>query len=433
MAFLFTNPDSYAALAAGEAVTIYSLSMDGRSLNSVAPPASLLSDQASTPGTPDVERMRILFAVRGLNVGGAQRQLVTLARGLRRLGHLISVAVFYKGGVFEEELLSDGIRVHDLGKRGRWDMSTAIARLVGVIRKEQPQILHAYMPLANLCSAAMKPLFPNVKVVWGIRSSKDDRRARDWLDRLGPSLDRIASRWADAVVANSRAAERQAIARGMNSAKIVVIPNGIDCVRFRPAPEARAPQRRHWGISETTRVVGIVARLDPVKDHTTFIRAASRVVAVHPDVHFVCIGGGSPGYQLRLNEIASDLGVSGRFRWLGERRVTNEIYSALDVAVLSSNQGESFPNVIAEAMACGTPCVVSDSGDASLIVGDTGAVVPPGDPGALAHAILDVLERARSKESGLPGLARARIEQDYSVDLLVSRTERALKEVRSHA
>ncbi len=414
-------------------MTLHSLSRDGRSLDSVVPPASPLRERAATPGAHGVARMRVLFAARGLNVGGAQRQLVTLARGLRRHGHLVSVAVFYRGGVFEEDLRPDGIPIHDLGKRGRWDVLTPVARLARLIRAEQPEILHAYMPLANLCSAALKPLFPNVKVVWGVRSSKDDLRAHDWLDRLGPWLDRNASRWADGVVANSQAARRQAIARGIHSSKIVVIPNGIDCDRFRPAPEARALQRRQWGIPETAVVVGIIARLDPVKDHMTFIRAASRVAVARGDVHFVCVGDGNPGYRRRLEQLASDLGVSARLTWSGEGRVTNAVYSALDVAVLSSNRGESFPNVIAEAMACGTPCVVSDSGDAPLIVGDTGAVVPPGDPGALAQAIVGVLERARSTESRLPALARARIEHVYSVDLLVSRTERALDEVRNRA
>ncbi len=414
-------------------MTTDSLSMNGCSLDSVVPFGRRFRDRTVTSGMRDVEPMRVLFAVRGLNLGGAERQLVTLARGLRRRGHLISVAAFYGGGVLEEELLSDGIRVHDLGKRSRWDMLNPVARLARLIRAEQPEILHGYMPLANLCSAAVKPIFPKVKVVWGIRSSLDDLRAYDWLGRIGPWLDTVASPCANAIVTNSQAARRLGIARGMNSSRIVVIPNGIDCERFRPAPEARERQRQEWGVSKSAGIVGMVARLDPVKDHTTFILAASRVAAVHRDVHFVCVGGGSPGYRRRLEQLASDLGLSARLTWCGERTVTRTVYSALDVAVLSSNRGESFPNVVGEAMACGIPCAVSDSGDASLIVGDTGAVVPPSDPGALAHAIVDLLERARSKESRLPALARARIESEYSVELLVTRTERALNEVRNRA
>jgi glycosyltransferase involved in cell wall biosynthesis len=375
--------------------------------------------------------MRILFAIRGLNVGGAERQLVALARGLRRRGQHVSVAVFYGGGAFEEELCSDGIRVHHLGKRGRWDLLTPLVRLARLARAERPDILHAYMGLANLCSVAVKPLFPGMKVVWGIRTSMDDLRAYDWLGRIGPTLDRIVSPWADAVVTNSQAARRRAIECGVNGSKIAVIPNGIDCDWFRPAPEERAWQRERWGIPEGAVIVGIVARLDPVKDHTTFLRAAARVAAARGDVRFVCVGDGPPGYRRRLEQLASDLGLSARITWSVERKVTRAVYSALDLAVLSSSRGESFPNVVAEAMACGAPCVVSDSGDAPLIVGDTGAVVPPGDPVALSQVILDMLERARSTDEALRARARARIERDYSVELLVSRTEGVLHDIRN--
>lgn len=374
--------------------------------------------------------MRILFVVRALNVGGAQRQLAALARGLRRDGHVVAVAVFYAGGAFEEDVRAEGISVHDLGKRSRWDMLMPLVRLVRLVRSDRPDVVHGYMGLANLASAASKPLFPSgVKVVWGVRTAMSDLGSYDWLSRVGPALDRAVSPLADAVVANSQAARLLAATR-IDARKIVVIPNGIDCERFRPDFAGRAEIRNEWATPEGAALVGVVARLDPVKSHATFLRAAARVAAIRGDVRFVCVGGGTPAYRKELERLATELGLGGRLTWAGERSVTSAVYSALDVAVLSSDPGESFPNAVAEAMACGVPCVVSASGDAPVIVGDTGSVVPPGDPEALARALIPLLDRTRDSASALSARARARVVQEYSLQMLVRRTVETLERLQ---
>lgn len=372
---------------------------------------------------------RILFLVRGLHTGGAERQLVALARGLSRAGHPVSVAVFYAGGEFERDLRADGIPIHDLGKRGRWDLAPALARLVAVVRAERPAVVHAYMGLANLCSTVVKPLFPAVRFVWGIRSAIPRPITYGWASGLTRVLERVASPFADAIVANSSAARRQAIASGLDGRRMTVIPNGIDCTVFRPDPAGRARTREEWGIGPGATLVGSVARLDPTKDHPALIRAFAEVAAARPDARFVCIGGGDAAYRERLRALASELGLAPRLTWAGDRRAEAAIYSALDVSVLSSLPGESFPNVIGEAMACGVPCVVTDSGDAATIVGETGAVVPPGAPGALAAAILALIERLGRSGAALSSEARARIAREYSMERLVSRTAATLQQL----
>lgn len=373
-------------------------------------------------------RMRILFVVRTLNRGGAERQLSQLALGLRRAGHEIAVAVFYAGGPFEHDLRAGGIPVHDLTKRGRWDTVSFLFRLMRLVRRMRPDVLHAYMG-ANLFASALKPLFPRVKVVWGIRTARHDLRAYDWATRVGPWLHRMASPGADAIIANSEAARRQSAAAGLDGRQIAVIPNGIDCDAFRPDRTERARIRTAWGITDGTPLVGVIARLDPVKDHATFLRAAARVAAGHAEVRFVCVGGGTPRRRQELERLASELGVSARIRWAGERDVTRAVYGAIDLAVLSSSEGESFPNVVAEAMACGTPCVVTATGDAAVVVGDAGTVVPPRDPDALARAILGSLARSDAERASIAARARMRIEREYSLPKLVERTERVLAEI----
>jgi glycosyltransferase involved in cell wall biosynthesis len=217
---------------------------------------------------------------------------------------------------------------------------------------------------------------------------------------------------------------------GLPGRKIVVVPNGIDCDAFHPDAEGRARLRAEWSVPPEAPLIGMVARLDPVKGHPTFLRAAARVAASRPGARFVCVGEGQASYRDSLLLLASEVGIADRLVWAGERRVTSAVYNALDVAVLASNAGESFPNVVAEAMACGTPCVVTESGDSPLIVGDTGAVAPPRDPEALARAILSVLERVLSDRTGTSAKARDRVMEEFSVERLVTRTERALELVK---
>lgn len=364
--------------------------------------------------------MRILFLVRALGVGGAERQLVALARELHRTGHEIGVAVFYHGGAFEDELRSSGVAVHDLRKRGRWDLPGALFRLRRLVRRTRPDVLHAYLPEANILAAVARPLCPPLKVVWGIRTSMHDFTAYGWVSRAAHWVEARLSHMADLVIANSQAGAARAAERGIDPRVIACVPNGIDCSRFRRDQEGRSRVRAEWRVPEGVPLVGLVARLDPVKDHSRFLQAAARVAARRPDVRYVCVGEGLDVFARPLREQAARLGLYGLLTWAGPREDMPAVYSALDLNVLPSWSGEGFPNVVAEAMACGTPCVVTDVGDSALIVGDTGVVVPPRDPEALAAGILRALE-APAGPHGSPS-TREIIERRYSLAALVDRT-----------
>ena len=202
---------------------------------------------------------------------------------------------------------------------------------------------------------------------------------------------------------------------------MVVVPNGIDSDRFRPDAAARAEVRHEWGVPDGELLIGVVARLDPKKDHATFLRAAAQVVAVAGGVRFVCVGGGPDGYRAALVRQATDLGLAGHLSWAGPRLDTPRVYNALDLLVSSSAWGEGFPNVIAEAMASGVPCVVTEAGDSPLVVGDTGWICRAQDPGDLARGILAAIE----SPADLPThgrLARERITSEFSIQRLVQTT-----------
>ena len=145
-------------------------------------------------------------------------------------------------------------------------------------------------------------------------------------------------------------------------------------------------------------------------------------------MRFVCIGGGNSRFAHGVRTLATQLGLDPRLVWAGPRNDMAAVYSALDIAV-SSSCGEGFSNVIAEAMACGRPCVVTDVGDSARIVGDCGMVVEPGNPPALAAAVehlANVLGQP-GEAARLHAAARARIEDSYSLDALLRKSEQAFR------
>src|SRR3569623_1069815 len=123
----------------------------------------------------------ILFLTRSLDRGGAERQLVVLAKGLARRGHAVAVAVFFGGGAYEAELAEDDVRVINLGKQGRWDILPFLNRLVRLLRKERPAVLHSYLGVPNILATIIKPLLPGIRIVWGVRDSHVDLSRYDWL------------------------------------------------------------------------------------------------------------------------------------------------------------------------------------------------------------------------------------------------------------
>lgn len=370
--------------------------------------------------------MRIWFLIRSLEVGGAERQLVTLVSELRRRGLDVGVIVFYRGGALDKEVIANGIPLSSPRKRGRWDVLGFLLRLVRILRQIRPHVLHTYLVMPNILGVILRPLFPGMRVVWGVRASNMDLTRYDWLARWGFGLSRHLARYADLVIANSWAGAVYHQGHGYPREKMRVIPNGIDTERFRTDPAGRDAVRRNWGVKYDEKVIGLVARLDPLKDHLTFLRAASLLARDRQDVRFVCVGDGPERYRRHLEQTATEWGLRDRLLFVGPRLDMPAVYGALDILTSSSSWGEGFSNSVAEAMACGVPCVVTDVGDLARIVGDTGIVVPPKDPGAMCRAWVELLSLPPQEYQRRSEAARQRVVAHFSVQSLAERTIEAL-------
>jgi glycosyltransferase involved in cell wall biosynthesis len=360
----------------------------------------------------------IFLLGRSLGIGGAERQMVALAVGLNALGYKVTAGLFYCGGVLDRELTDRGIPIVDLGKKGRWDVAGFLFRLVRALRSTRPDVVYAFLGTANTVATAARPFAPRFRLLWSIRASNVDLDHYGWVSHLGYRVERALARSPDLIVSNSIAGADYAVAQGFPRDLIVVVPNGIDTDRFRPDPALRREARARWGLGDGEVAVGMLARIDPVKDHSSFLRAAALVARKRPDVRFLCIGDGQEDYVRRLKAQAEEAGISDRVLWPGAARDPVPALNALDLAC-SSAETEGFSNAVAEAMACGLPCVVTDVGDCALIVGDTGVVVPPKDSDALAAGLMEALERLGSDAGSR---ARERVVSEFSVQRMVERT-----------
>jgi len=365
---------------------------------------------------------KVMFLTRSLGYGGAERQMVALAQGLQRHGHSISVANFYSGGPLGRELPNSGILMYDLGKWGRWDIVGFLFRLALLLRREHPDVLHSYQVVPNLLTIILKPLFPGVRMIWGVRTGDMDLSEYDWFVRLTFRLSCYLAHFADLIIVNSRSGMKYHRRRGYPEGKMAVVPNGIDTTLFYPDLSERQRVRAEWGVKGDEKLVGLVARLDPVKNHPTFLEAAAILSRETENIRFVCVGNGGEGYKRRLLGMARDLKIESRLIWCDSRDDVRAVYNALDLAC-SCSHGEGFSNVVAEAMACGVPCIVTDAGDSAWIVGDTGEVVNPRDPRDVSRGIRSILAGDNKRD---PARIRGRISHVFSLDRMVEQTERLL-------
>jgi glycosyltransferase involved in cell wall biosynthesis len=219
---------------------------------------------------------------------------------------------------------------------------------------------------------------------------------------------------------------------GYRENKIVVIPNGYDLDHFSPNLEARQRLRAEWGIADNLPLLGMVARYDPQKDHVNLIKALGMLKKSGKEFRCVLVGTGMDLSNSELVALIEDEDIEDRVLLLGRRLDIQKVMNAIDLHILSS-YGEAFPNVLAEAMACGTPCITTDVGDAALIVGETGWVVPPKNPEALLQTIAEALDEWQKpgKWDERKIAARERINDNFRIQNILETYVREWQDVYS--
>src|SRR5215468_2095092 len=333
---------------------------------------------------------RIMHLVTELTVGGAQSMLQKLL-STQSSDFESLVVTLADGGTLAPAITALGVPVYSLGLYRNLPNPLRILRLRSIARRFAPHLIQGWLYHGNLAAnLAAWPVEPRPAVLWNIRQALEDVTVDRWLTRRVIRAGALLSRTPDTIIYNSSSGAQQHEAIGYHAARREIIPNGFDCLSFRPDEQARLRFRAELGVSSDALLIGLVARLHPVKGQDTFLVAAGLVARQCRETCFVLIGPGV-NQDPMLQRIVAEQQLQGRVFPLGPRTDIPSITAGLDIAC-SASSNEGFSNSIGEAMACSIPCVVTDVGDSAHLVADTGVVVPPRDPAALARGIIGLLQ-----------------------------------------
>jgi glycosyltransferase involved in cell wall biosynthesis len=367
--------------------------------------------------------IRAVFIITGLETGGAETMLLKLLERLDRSRfepHVISLTGKGKVGPRIEALR---IPVEALGMRPQSFNPIKLLRLVMRLRRLAPHLVHTWMYHADLLGGICARLAGIRAIGWRISHSNLDPGLNKRTTLLTVALCARLSSWLPRrILSCSEKARRVHVAAGYTSYKMEVVPNGFDLARFRPDPQSRESVRAELGISIQAPLIGIVSRFHPQKNIEGFVQAAAAVARARTDAHFLLVGSGLDADNAVLQAAIGSSLAAERFHLLGRRDDIPRLMAALDVLALSSN-GEAFPNVVGEAMACGLPCAVTEAGDAPEIVGDTGGVVPVGDMPALARELLALVALPAAELQARGMRARERVQAKYDIVRVVEQYE----------
>lgn len=355
----------------------------------------------------------IAHIITSLTTGGAEIMLWKVGDALVGRGWQQQV-VALRAGPVAARLEASGIPVTSLGL-SPFNVWWKHRQLRQAIASGPSDVLQGWMYHGNLAALASRHAGGRSRpVIWGVRQSlyalHRERPLTSALIRLGARL----SPQVDAIVYNSHVSKSQHERLGYHSSRAVVVPNGFDVKVFHPDRAARAAWRARHGWSMDAVVVLMLARWHPMKNHAGFLRAIAPLVRARPELHVVLAGRDVDLSNRPLRSLALQLGLADRFVLLGEVSETPDLLAASDVLCSASLWGEGFPNAVGEAMACGVPCVVTNVGDSSWVVGEAGIVVAP-DEAALREGLGVMLAFSHEERSRLGAQARRRIIEHFSL------------------
>jgi len=365
--------------------------------------------------------MKILHIITSLNIGGAETVLFRLTTGDKKnTHHVISLT---DKGEYGLRLRDAGIAVNILNMpRARINFKV-IFRLYRLIRAIQPDIIQTWLYHADLLGGFLGRLAGTHAIFWGIRSSN--------LNKHETARSTLLIRWLCAqtsrtipskIIINSINGQKVHVNLGYDKTKMVLIHNGVDTENLKPDKKLGLGFRAKEKIDPRHIVFGMVGRWHPQKNYGNLIDAFA--LLKHSgicDWRCLLVGQGMTEENAELLRLLNAQGLREDFALLGPRGDIPTIMNALDIHILSSNFGEGFPNVLAEAMACGTPCVTTDVGDAAMIVGETGWVVPHSNSTILAKVLQESIEAMKCSAGweARREACRYRIVQNFSLKEMV--------------
>jgi len=368
--------------------------------------------------------MRISYLIGKLHYGGAEFLLLDIVEGLLEKGHYVQVIYYVRGGLLESKfqaLISKRLDLQFINRGAKTDLSF-ILKIAALIKRTKIDVINGIMPPCNAFGviagllAGIKYRFMSLMASDWDYKKKIDHFIYFHFDHF------IGNLFATAYIANSEKGKIFHASKGYKLNKLLVVHNGIKIDKFitEISYEKKQELFKSFGIKENLPIVGMLSRIEPMKDHTTFIRAAEIVHKNNSEIMFMIIGDGEKSLVDKLKDFSFQLGLSNHIIFVGAVEDVALYYKLFDIYVLTSYT-EGLPNSLLEAMASGKAVIATDVGDVNKIVenGLNGFVVPPRNPQKIADKISFLLENPHIiGEMGNKG--REKIRAHYSINTMIS-------------
>lgn len=364
---------------------------------------------------------KILHIITSLSDGGAEAVLYRLCTFDKKNTHI--VISLMDEGKYGALLEKSDIAVHCLEMPAGNINFKALIKLYKLIRQFKPDVVQTWMYHADLIGGVIGRLAGVKNIIWGVHNTTlikgKSKRSTIIIAKLNAFISYFVPQRIIYCAETSRQVQELI---GFNSKIGYVVSNGYNIDDFMPNPVAGLNFRDEAKLAKDKFLIGHVGRYNPQKDHETLLLSVAELQNVNSNFEVALVGTNLDKDNDVLNNIIDSKNISCIKR-LGQRSDIPAVMNGFDLFVLSSAFGEAFPNVLNEAMACGTPCVTTDVGDAAFIVGDTGWIVPPRNPQALSRAIFEAIEEKRNnpiawEERRLA--CRNRIVNNFSIEKMVT-------------
>lgn len=367
--------------------------------------------------------MRVLHIISGLGNGGAEAVLFNLCQSDKQNDHtVISLLDEGKYGPLLKDL---GFKVYALNFSYKKTNIFTFLRLVKLIRRIMPDVVQTWMIHANVIGGVAAKLTGIKKIFWGIHQTSMVNSKTNRISLLFTKINALLSNIIPTKIIYCAEKSREDQEKiGFKKIKGLVVQNGYNVESFSPKKLSGQTLHNELSISSDSILVGYVGRYHPMKDLENLIKSFTLLNQNLKNVNAVLVGSNIDNNNKELVGLLDKYKLNQNIHLIGERKDIPKFMNSIDLFALCSSYGEAFPNVLNEAMACGTPCVTTDVGDAALIVGNTGWVVPPNNANALANAINKAIEEKQSNHASWiqrENACRHRIMNNFSLEIMTKK------------